>query len=264
MQWELENNDVFEVSSGVADDLWVLRQVRGLPMGGHLSAALVELVALHRELCGVWPSRLIGFPTARYRDNFFALLPLPVVESVLLLLADDLTGLLRMPVKLEGYGSSRRMLEVRVSVDSASRVKSVLAFRDDADRQGESGDVTSWPPSQDPRTRKLLGSLLAGLAAKIRLYHAGGVPGLCASWRGAYQFVCRRGYPSKWWRRPLALAALRNGMPLGVLPRALRAAAAGWAGIGLQMGVSSAAGDAGAECGAAVPSLASRDAGPLP
>ena len=74
----------------------------------------------------------------------------------------------------------------------------------------------------------MLGSLLAGLAAKITLHHAGGVPGLCASWRCAYQFVQRRGYPSKWWRRPLALAALRQEMPLGVLPRALRLAAAAW------------------------------------
>jgi hypothetical protein len=69
---------------------------------------------------------------------------------------------------------------------------------------------------------------LSGLAAKIRLYHAEGVPGLCTTWRRAYQFVCRRGYPSKWWRRPLALAALRNGTPLGALPRALRIAAGGW------------------------------------
>ena len=192
----------------------------------------MELVALHREYTRPWPQRLSGVTTSRYRDNFFAMLPLPAVEADLLALAEDLTLLLGMPVKLEGFGSSRRMLEVRLFLDAGGCARSVLAFRDDADRQGESGDVRSWPPMGDPRIKPLLGSLLAGLAAKLRLYNAGGVPGLCASWRLAYQFVRRRKYPTKWWRRSLALAALRQGMPLGVLPRALRLAAAGWAVLG--------------------------------
>ena len=137
-----------------------------------------------------------------------------------------------MPVKLEGWGCCRRMLEVRVEAGASGAVRSVLAFRDDADRQGESGDVTSWPPRRDPRIKPLLGSLPRhGLAAKIRLYHADGVPGLCASWRLALQFLRRRGYPTKWWLRPLALPALRQGMPAGVLPRLLRCAAAGWASL---------------------------------
>jgi hypothetical protein len=233
VQWELNHNDLFEVSSGSPGSTWVLQQVGGLPMGGHLSAAMVELVALHREYLRPWPNRLLGMPTSRYRDNFFALLPLPEEEAFLQSAAADLTDLLGMPVKLEGWGCCRRMLEIRAEVGQSGAVRCVLAFRDDADRQGESGDVTSWPPRCDPRTKPLLRSLLAGLAAKLRLYHSEGVPGLCASWRLAVQFVRRRGYPTKWWLRPLALAALRQGMPAGVLPRVLRRAAAGWAFVAL-------------------------------
>ena len=103
-----------------------------------------------------------------------------------------------------------------------------LAFRDDPDRQGESCDVSAWSPRADPRTRELMPALVAGLASKLRIYHSGGVPGLAASWRRAYQFIKRRSYPSKWWRRALALAALRNGTPLALLPQGLRDAAAGW------------------------------------
>ena len=74
--------------------------------------------------------------------------------------------MLCMPVKLEGSGLERRMLEVRVRVCGV--VRSSLAFRDDADRQGESGDVVSWPPISDPRTKELLPGLLSSLAARIR------------------------------------------------------------------------------------------------
>ena len=105
-EWELANNDLFETSNGMADDWWVFRQVRGLPLGGHLSAAPVELVALHREYIRPWRQRLLGVTTSRYRDNFFALLPVPAVEADLLSLAEDLTFLLGMPVKLEGFGSA--------------------------------------------------------------------------------------------------------------------------------------------------------------
>ena len=75
--------------------------------------------------------------------------------------AAALTLLLAMPVKLEGSGSQRRMLEVVLS--AGTPVKAVLAFRDDPDRQGESGDVVPWPGRADPRYRQLLHSLLSGL-----------------------------------------------------------------------------------------------------
>ena len=183
----------FEVSSGLGAERWVLKQVAGLPMGGHLSAAMV-----HREFLRPWPGRLLGVPTSRYRDNFFAMLAVPAVDGELCAVVADLTELLGMPVKLEGSGCCRRMLEIRADASVCGGLRATLAFRDDGDRQGEPGDVTSWPPRLDPRSKPLLGSLLAGSAAKIRLYHAHGVPGLCAWCRLAYQFARRRGYPTKW------------------------------------------------------------------
>jgi hypothetical protein len=200
----------------------VLRQVAGLPMGGHLSAALVELVALQRELEQCWPEVLLGLPTARYRDNFFVACSPSSLPAVLRRGAEVLSALLGMPVKLEGSSEQRRMLEVVLSTGPPP--KCVLAFRDDADRQGESLDVTSWPCRADPRLPQLMHSLISGLAAKIRLYHSAGTPGFTASWRRAYAFMKRRGYPSKLWRRPLAMAALRQGAAVGKLPRALRSA----------------------------------------
>ena len=49
VEWELEHNSFFEVRGEDGGSV-VLKQEKGLPIGGHLSAALVELVALHREL----------------------------------------------------------------------------------------------------------------------------------------------------------------------------------------------------------------------
>ena len=132
VEWELSHNDLFECVGALTERPFVLQQVTGLPMGGHLSAALVELVALQRELLEPWPPLLCGLPTARYRDNFFVACPQPRLAELLNHGAAALTLLLAMPVKLEGSGSQRRMLEVVLS--AGTPVKAVLAFRDDPDR----------------------------------------------------------------------------------------------------------------------------------
>ena len=52
VEWESFHNALFEVSGKM------VRQSKGLPIGGHLSAALVELVALYREFTQPWPLML--------------------------------------------------------------------------------------------------------------------------------------------------------------------------------------------------------------
>ena len=80
VEWDLEHNSLFEVLSD-AGHMVVLRQHKGLPIGGHLSAALVELVALYREATQPRPSLFSSVLTARYRDNYFchciSLIPVP-------------------------------------------------------------------------------------------------------------------------------------------------------------------------------------------
>ena len=223
VSWELEHNDLFECLAPDRSCTYVLRQVKGLPMGGHLSAALVELVALHREHTQPWPPLLGDAPSARYRDNFFVAFAMDPSAEELAALACSLTGMLCMPVKLEGSGRERRVLEVRIQLRS-DIVHSTLAFRDDTDRQGESGDVVSWPPASDPRVKQLLPGLLSSLAARIRQYHPANCHGVTSSWRRAVQFLRRRHYPTKWWLRPFAIAAVRHGARLSLLPRCLRRA----------------------------------------
>ena len=75
VDWELHYNDTFEILDANTGELSVLRQVRGLPMGGHLSASLVELVALHCEHEHHWPSYLQNAPIARPRQFLFWLIP---------------------------------------------------------------------------------------------------------------------------------------------------------------------------------------------
>ena len=100
--------------------------------------------------------------------------------------------------------------------------EAVLAYRTDPDRQGESGDVRTWPEWQDPGTPALLHGLLSGLAAKVVGYSARGVGGLPASVRQAVQFLRGRKYPLKRWMRPFGMQLLRRGVPLNCLPRCLR------------------------------------------
>ena len=70
MHWELAQNSTFAVAKSDGERA-ILRQHCGLPIGGHLSAALVELVALWMEYTTVWPVLLHERVTARYRDIFF-------------------------------------------------------------------------------------------------------------------------------------------------------------------------------------------------
>ena len=222
--WDLECNDAFEVQTIDSKNI-VVGQHRGLPIGGHLSAAYVELVALQRELQCPWPSSLEGLPTARYRDNFFVVLREEWSDAQRQTTAKEMSDLLLMPVGFERGGRVARCLELRIDWSAKpDAVKATLAYRTDADRQGESGDVRTWPEWRDPRAPALLHGLLSGLAAKVVRYAAPGVEGLPASVRGAVQFLRRRNYPLKRWMRPFGLQLLRHGVQLSCLPRCLRTA----------------------------------------
>ena len=190
VKWELDENSCFEA---IGRSEWlVLQQRKGLPIGGHLSASLVELVALFREY-QPWPVCLDGLLTARYRDNFFVAFRRMPIDEEWQALAGTLTDMLGMPVKWVQCGKTIRVLELRVKL--------------------------------------VLRSLLEGLAAKLRLCRVSGTAGYAASIRAAYQFVSARQYPRKLWVRKFALALLRNGVPLGCLPRLLRKAAGNRAGL---------------------------------
>ena len=221
ISWELRENTFFEAIDG--PDFAVFYQRKGLPIGGHLSAGLVELVALYREFSS-WPEDLINCVTSRYRDNFFVAFPffpsLPDCQR----LAPVLTNLLGMPVKFVSVGTEVRCLELRLGVAPDRPPRVTVAFRTDEDRQGESKDVTSWPPRSDPRARLVVSSLLHGLAAKLRLYRVAGTTGYPAAIRRALRFLRDRQYPKRWWVRQFAQALLRQGAPIGCLPRLLRAA----------------------------------------
>jgi hypothetical protein len=220
VEWEMLHNSNFQVI-GADGGVVRLRQGIGLPIGGHLSAALVELVALHREHTQPWPPMLAGLLSCRYRDNFFVAVAsadcCPMEDT-----AKALTALLSMPVKPVSRSAVMRCLEVRISLEPRTAPKSVLAFRTDADRQGESGDIESWPHRDDPRLPMILSGLLTGLAAKLRFYTAPGVRGYAATIREMFRFVQRKNYPTSSWLRPFALALLRVGARPEVLPRVLR------------------------------------------
>ena len=200
----------------------VLRQHKGLPIGGHLSASLVELVALHRECTQPRPLALSPVLSARYRDNFFVVTA-GSAECCMEDAAGVLSNLLCMPVKFVGRASAARFLETHIAFDGGN-VRCVLAFRTDPDRQGESNDVTSWPTPFDPRARLLIPGLVMGLASKLRFYCVPGVAGYPATIRRMYQFVKGLGYPTRWWLRPLAVALVRTGAPVACLPPLLRLA----------------------------------------
>ena len=219
--WDLNNNDTFEVQDNNGK-LVVVQQRKGLPIGGHLSAAYVELVALRREYECSWPPMLLNVPTARYRDNFFVVLPAEPSGVQRQATAQALSELLSMPVVFERGGRIARCLELRIEWSNCTMIKAALAYRTDDDRQGESHDVRTWPEWQDPRARVVLPGLLAGLASKLIMYSDPALGGFPASLRQSMQFLRCKRFPTKHWLRPFALQLLRLGAAFSVLPRALR------------------------------------------
>ena len=221
IDWEITSNLDFVVQ-GLDGTPVALLQHKGLPIGGCLSAGLVELVALHMEATKMWPASLLQCATSRYRDNLFVCTASPWSDEEILELCPILSDIYEMPVKFEGSGRVKRFLEMRISLVPNHPVKALLAFRTDQDRQGESNDVESWPPWADPRTRTLLKGLLLGLASKLVQYNVDGIAGFPASIRGAVQFLRGRRYPTRTWLRPFALALLHKGVQLNILPKCLR------------------------------------------
>ena len=133
-EWELANNDTFEAQRDDGTTA-VLKQHTGLPIGGHLSAAFVELVALRREYECPWPEQLSATPTARYRDNFFVVLPTEPTDEERQAMTRALSKLLLMPVGFERGGREARCLELRIDWRTP-KVKATVAYRTDEDRQG--------------------------------------------------------------------------------------------------------------------------------
>ena len=220
-QWELKENALFEVLLPTGSTI-VLEQVRGLPIGGHLSAAMVELVALQRKFVVEWLPMLQSVTTSRYRDNCFIVIEKEWSEEQVEACAAALTSLLMIPVKIEKAGRQARCLEVRLDWTCQDNVAVVLAYQTDADRQGESGDVTSWHKWKDPRTENVLHGLLAGLASKLNRFAHEEMSGYTKSIRLAVQWMRQRQYPTKKWLRPFALELLRFGTPPSLLPHCLR------------------------------------------
>ena len=157
-------------------------------------------------------------------DNFFVAVPEERTAADREGTAAELSELLLMPVVFERAGRVARCLELRLDWKSDVAVKATLAYRTDADRQGESGNVRIWPEWQDPRAPALLRGLLAGLASKLLRYSDPGVGGLPAFTCRALIFMRQRGYPTHRWFRPFACELLRQGTPMGCLPKSMRAA----------------------------------------
>ena len=150
-EWVLLHNSNVAVADG--DSERKLRQTKGFPIGGHLSASLVELVAVFREhTADPWPSTLAQYPSCRCCDNFFVAVDTPIA-CPLNVTAQDLTELSRMPVKAVARGPTARFLEVRLTLTRGSKVRSLLAFRTDPDRQGRGGGGRAmWTPGPHPMT----------------------------------------------------------------------------------------------------------------
>ena len=76
-----------------------LRHNRGRPIGGCLSAGLVEFAVMYMESVKMRPARLQGTPSARYRENLLYAFPTPLPEAEPRSFADGPSALYDTPRK---------------------------------------------------------------------------------------------------------------------------------------------------------------------
>ena len=113
--WEINSNLDFVVQ-GLDGANVALVQHKWLPIGGCLSAGLVELGALHMEATKTWPSSLLHCVTSRYRDNLFVCTASSWSKEKIMELCPVFSDIFEMPVKFEGSGSVKRFLEMRITI----------------------------------------------------------------------------------------------------------------------------------------------------
>ena len=217
-RYEVLKNDVFVIGNRV------IRQVRGVAIGGTLSAQLACLYAIHREhqfFNREWsvvhkevaefirPMAVPAFPF-RFRDNLVGAAVGQVPIAALQALYTRLYGL---TLQEEGWGPDLTTLESNLHMNACTGQVTVSLKNKLRQYHGDQRlALIRYPDWYAPNAKAVLRSLVPGLVQKCLFYASS--PGIQAqNVQQTLQELYSKGYPGKWWKPAFNRTLRRHGAP---------------------------------------------------
>ena len=220
--YEVQRNDLFVVGDRV------FRQVRGVAIGGTLSAQLSYLYAIHREhqfFDREWdvvqgdlaqyivPTAVPAFPF-RFRDNLvgaaIGTVPIEALRSLY-------TQLYDLQLQQEGWGEELTTLESHLHIDrSTGRVQMALKNKLTQNAEDQRRALVRYPDWYAPNAKMVLRSLVPALVQKC-VYYSTSCDIIQQNIEGTLRELTRKGYPGMWWKPAFNRTLCQQKVPSSVV-----------------------------------------------
>jgi hypothetical protein len=213
VRYDLFFNDLFVVGNRI------FRQVRGIAIGGIISAQAAELFCMHREI--LWRGRGAGEQQA-IRSKYLPAMSLPLDPYRF---RDNIVGLLNGRVKLarvrkwfewiygvelqiEGEGQVLPSLEAELSLVGGRvglRLKRKVDINDLSERR-----IVRFPDATSVNAKEALRSIVVGLGLKC-VWYSMSPDDVAYNITSTINELSCKGYPNSWWKPTLFEALKRQG-----------------------------------------------------
>ena len=216
VEYELFSNDIFVAGTRV------LRQRRGVAIGGTCSAQLACLYCMYQEhdwykegfasyadRIRAWmhPRSVPLFPF-RFRDNIVGVAWGGVQLSAIHRYFSEVYGL---ELQMEGQGDALPSLEARLSLCSKTGTMGLRLKRRAEGPTDEYRSIIRYVDWYSTNAKTVLKSLVPALVGKC-IYYAMSQTDVAVNVRGLMRELLRKGYPDAWWMPMLRYGLRRRGV----------------------------------------------------
>lgn len=166
IQFDLWQNCMFVAGS------FILSQLKGIPMGGPISAQLASLYLMSKEMINV---NIILYSQqyilSRYRDNIYIFGDAYALAVDLEHIVTCFEGIYDMPLQVEQFDSRAEVLEVVVNLDRANLSLHLKPRTFDLNTLNPTG-IVRWPDYWSPNSAPVWTTLVMGLLCKATFWAA--------------------------------------------------------------------------------------------
>ena len=217
VEYELYSNDVFVAGTRV------LRQRRGVAIGGTCSAQLACLYCMYQEhewykggyisyadSVSRWmhPRAVPLFPF-RFRDNIVGV---GGGDVTLQAIHGYFSEVYSLELQMEGEGDTLRSLEAKLSICQDTGTMGLRLKRRVEGPTDVYRSIIRYVDWYSTTARAVLQSLVPALVGKC-VYYALSQEDVAANVRGVMRELLRKGYPESWWVPKLRYGLRRRGVP---------------------------------------------------
>ena len=220
VEWDLHHNSLFVMGNRVWD------QIRGVAIGGPLSAQLASMFCMVREakfyergeeavrksVRRFLPHKSLPVRPFRFRDNIVGIGRGTPHMDKLQRLFEHVIGL---PLQQEGHGGELQTLEAMVRVREGGVLE--LGLKDKTALRAKPNPVRKiirYPDVFAPNAKSTLRSLIPALAKKC-VFYSTSTPMTKSNCQTVIFELRYKGYPKAWWVNSLKMGLKKFGLPEG-------------------------------------------------